>query len=597
MVYFEWQRSAVVSIDGDLDPYVRLVRAGQLVRSGAWLDTSIPGAHLGEAEELAWSRPLDVLIIGLFLPLRSLMPERQALLLAGSLVSPLLWAFCVPLCMAVLRAMSVGPFGLLCGVLAFVCHPMLNFDFEFGRSDHHSLVQLCLLAFLALTLRALGPHERRNAALAAGVAAGFGIWVHPEAILLPAIVCGFLALRWCAHDALAARMLRDLSLGTLFMLVLATLSEHGPAHFFDVEHDRVSVVHLSIFAATAALSIAFQRLEPLLQSSASRLFSAGGLGGVALGILALVYPGFHQGPLAAMDPVLYEVWFSGLVQSQPLWRLDIDEGLEHLSVTLFMSAVAVASLLWHRRHAAPGARRRIEFLLLATLVMTTLAFGYRRLTGVLAFIYIPAAAMLAEALWHAVQRRMSNARIGARISRVVAVEGLLVAAALGPQVVLFGASALAEQIRPAVPASSQASCRRELLHWIQNDRIAALSGRDRALVLTRSGDAPALLFWTDHRIVAWNHHRSTSGLMLLQRFFQADDENALYSAARETGAELALYCPGPNHSEPYWQRDDPKPLPPWITLLAGERRGDAPVLLELAPGKPHPLAARGAPRF
>ncbi len=592
LVHLEWRRAGVVSVGADLDPYVRLVRVSQLASSGAWLDSSIPDSHLGQPEEVAWSRPLDVLVLSLFLPLRALLPERDALLLAGSLVSPLLWAACVPLLIAALRPLGLGPFGILCSILAFVCHPTLTPHFDYGRCDHHALLQVCLLAFLASMLRAVDPRGAPRWSFAAGGVAGFGIWVHPEAILVPAVACGFLALRWCSKDALAAGVLRDLALGALLLLALATLCEHGPAAFLEVEHDRVSVVHVTLFAAVAALGVALRRLEPQLRGFGSRLLAAGGLAATTLGLLELAYPGFHQGPLRAMDPALREVWFSGLAQSQPLWRIHVDLGLEYLVLTLFMGALALGSLWWHRARVGAAGRRGIELLLFAAVVTTALAFGFRRLTSVLAYLYIPSMGLLAESLWRRFGRRKSGSGPGRRGVRLAAIEAILVAVALGPQVVRSAVQARVEHIRPAAEGTAQAACRDELLRWIQVDHVAELSGRHRALVLTRPSEAPALLFWTDHRIVAWNHHRSTQGLLLLDRFFRAADEAALRRAAVETGAELLLYCPGADRDEPYWRRDAPEPLPPWIATLAGDRSGDGPVLLSLEPADRPSLASR-----
>jgi hypothetical protein len=167
---------------------------------------------------------------------------------------------------------------------------------------------------------------------------------------------------------------------------------------------------------------------------------------------------------------------------------------------------------------------------------------------------------------------------------VIAVEGFLFIAAMTPHLAIAAASTLGPTSRDDSAHAENETCRTALHRWIQQDRVAGLSGLASALVLTRPDDGPALLFWTDHRIVAWNHHRSSEGLTLLDRFFHARDDGELRSAIDAVGADLVLYCPNPSRAgnERYWRREDPAPLPAWLESLAGERTGSGPVLLRVS---------------
>src|SRR5688500_16202198 len=72
------------------DEYMRLVRIERLLEPGLWFDGSIPRANAPYGEVLHWTRPLDLLILAGAWPLASLLGEREALELAGVLVSPAL---------------------------------------------------------------------------------------------------------------------------------------------------------------------------------------------------------------------------------------------------------------------------------------------------------------------------------------------------------------------------------------------------------------------------------------------------------------------------------------------------------------------------
>ena len=74
----------------DSDGYARLVRIQRLLETGAWFDVGLPRANRPDGGTLHWTRPLDVLLIILALPLAVLIGFSKALFWAGVLVGPLL---------------------------------------------------------------------------------------------------------------------------------------------------------------------------------------------------------------------------------------------------------------------------------------------------------------------------------------------------------------------------------------------------------------------------------------------------------------------------------------------------------------------------
>jgi hypothetical protein len=315
---------------------------------------------------------------------------------------------------------------------------------------------------------------------------------------------------------------------------------------------------------------------------------AGGVGVLLLATLEYFFPGFYLGPAQAMDPQLREIWFDRLVQSQSLFRTDVPDGRHYAVVTAFVLAYAVPTLWVFRTRADCEARRRIDFLLVAIVGCFAMTLVFRRAASPLALFCALPLGLLGDAL-------NERSRVSAlfpenrliRIRRGVARKGFVFLCAMTPHLVLSATDAVGSaqgmsQIRENGDEFSRAVCQQELHRWIQEDRIAQISGLDSALVITRASDAPALLFWTDHRVLAWNHHRSTDGLMLLDRFFRADSDDDLRDVIVETGVDLVLYCPSRSVLEPYWNRGGSRPPPTWMTLLAGEHSGKGPRLLGIA---------------
>ena len=107
-----------------------------------------------------WSRPFDLLIAALALPLRSFLPVDEAILLAGSLVPPLLLLLCIPLLLRAVSSLRVSPTAGCFALLPFLVHPLLTSEFKFGRADHHALLQTLLVAFCATRVSPLRLHAR-----------------------------------------------------------------------------------------------------------------------------------------------------------------------------------------------------------------------------------------------------------------------------------------------------------------------------------------------------------------------------------------------------------------------------------------------------
>lgn len=593
--YAEWIRLGVVMPPGDLDPYIRLVRVRELLAGQGWYDALIPGGQMGAAEYLAWSRPLDLLIAGIDWPLRRFLSEGKALLIAGSLVSPLLLVACVPCLVHAARTLGHGIFGTACVLLAFACHPLILPDFRFGRGDHHSLLLFCLVAFAACFLRALQTRSAHRLAWS-GVVAGLGIWVHPEFILFAALAVVFLGLQWCRGESSAAQQLGLVAAGACAAIVLGLVSEAGASKFLAVEHDRVSIVHLTLFAVVLAGALVLRGVGRHVRSVAGRASLAGMLGAVCLAALEWLYPGFHLGPVAVMDPQLHSVWFERLVQSQPLLRVDVPDGYRYVWITGLLFAYGLLHLGTLRLRVAEERRRLLDFLLVSIVGCFIMALAFRRAAAPMALFCVLPIGFLADH-WlarHARAPRPDNRF--ARIRRVVALQGFVFCCAMAPHLVLAASDALSGLAGAGTGGATTAvttSCRRELHRWIQQGRIEALSGLDSALVVTRPSDAPALLFWSRHRVVAWNHHRSAKGLILLDRFFRARSEAALRDVVSETRADLILYCPRADSTSPYWRSTAPLPLPPWLQPLAGAP-DEGPVLLRIAALHGDPASVAGA---
>lgn len=79
-----------IGID-DVDGFMRALRVEALWQGGGWFDNSIPRANAPYGETSPWSRPLDVLISVLALPLVPFLGAKSAIFWGGSLSGPVLY--------------------------------------------------------------------------------------------------------------------------------------------------------------------------------------------------------------------------------------------------------------------------------------------------------------------------------------------------------------------------------------------------------------------------------------------------------------------------------------------------------------------------
>ena len=137
----------------------------------------------------------------------------------------------------------------------------------------------------------LGP-ARPAVALAAGAAAGFGLWLSVEFMLTLAVVFAALSLVWIREGGESARKNRWHGFGLLGTIVVALAIERPPEAWFLEEADRLSVIHLLIAAAASAFWVLVAWLERrhLIERARSRLVVALCGASVAFGLLYLLYP-------------------------------------------------------------------------------------------------------------------------------------------------------------------------------------------------------------------------------------------------------------------------------------------------------------------
>jgi hypothetical protein len=514
-VWFAMRDGGAV-LDGALsgtDPYMRLVRAGELLETGDWYDSTIRRSNAPFGETLHWTRPLDVLLAGGALALMPFLPARDALQWSATGLNPSLHLLCLLLIMWAVRPVVPWSSRFLVGLL-FPLQLFLGYQFAIGRPDHHGLLILSFIWLIGATTRALVGDERANWGLRAAFPAALSIWIGVEGLVAYGVVLAALAMAWFSGRPDSAKRLRAFTSATAILLILALMIERPPVQWLVAEYDRLSFVHVVLAALVAAASFATHFKRRLLAIIAAV---------AAVAVMWLIYPAFFAGPLVQADPKFVKLLFSYAGEAAPL-----NEPHQFL---LFagpaLLAVPVLLLGWPRSKHRDSLHALL--FLLGLFVYLPLALWQARWSMYLPVLYLPAFADLLAGLLKIVAGQ-PNKRLKLVLRAPTASLLILVFAGGFPV-----ASSLLRPDAPAAPRCAADPIARYL------DRLGMETGRGMR-VMSYMTLAPAILYRSRHEVIATPYHRNATAGLDTHAVFSARDAVDAKAIVDRRGVSHVLIC-------------------------------------------------------
>ena len=521
------------------DSYMRLVRVAELMDTGAWFDHTIERSNPPQGDVLHWTRPFDLLLIGLSLLLRPIVTASQSLYWAGALISPLLQ---IALC--IVGAWAGAP--LLRGHKLWLM-PVLLAQWSIliyavpGRADHHLLLLLMVMLALGLMLRVIAAPGAYRPALAAGLVHGLGLWASVELLPLLAINLAVLGLCWALAKAPAragrAHQGTVFALGLVLVTGLATGLEHAPGQWLTPEYDRVSVVHLVVALLVLGAWGALRAAGRAVGAGAAKGLAVLALVGLGAGAaLVALYPAFLAGPFVGVDPRVTTILVDQIAEMQPLWPTSVDafaRFLRYLGAAV-LALPALAWLLVRRRGADDWAGW--AYIAVLTLAALTLALAHLRFAGGFAIVASLPLAWLIGQGFEALRARVPG------LLGVLPRAGVVLLVIFLP-LLLEGASAIAFPKAARLKAVTAAACPVDAVASVLNGPEAPFAGR-RLVFANSLGLGPPLLYRTRHGVVATPYHRNTEGIVAAHRILTATDTAAAGRLVAARGIELILICRG-----------------------------------------------------
>ncbi len=539
----------------DGDSYMRLLRVERLLETGGWFDNSLPRTNWPLGGTLHWTRLFDLLLIALALPMAPVLGMAKALYWSGVLISPL-----VHVLTAVVMAWAVRPLlglggALIAGVLTALQFGVLAYAVA-GHADHHMAFGLLCVAAFGFVLRALAdPQSGTRSAVYGGGVMALGMWLGVESQVTLGLILVVLGLAWVAEGGGRAHNAAGFCAGLLGGLVVALLIERGPEGFFDIDYDRLSVVHV-----TEVLFVLLFWRNMMSAGKRKRRFAVSPRGRLIAGFA------FAAGFLALMR-VLFDKVFThpfadnlvGQAVMQQTYEALAIGGLPHFLLYLGGAVLALPWALW-RLGTEYGKPSFWGWLLIAAGIglFTALSVNGIRWSLYAGLVFAICVADMMVAADAALDRRRV---FPARIFLKVPVMALL---AVGPLVLGVGAvQALAQSERPGV-------CSVKALAEFLNKPPWA--DRPRA-ILASANFGPEIMYRTRHRVTATLHHTNAQGIADSAEILGGVDDARILDLIGKRQVGLILLCPKSRHDEylmkgggelTFYRRLERGELPGWL---------------------------------
>ena len=519
----------------DPDSYMRMVRVGELASGSGWFDGTIDRANAPYGDTLHWTRPLDLLILLIAIPVMLLGNAEQALLVAGLVVSPLLQLATALLLIWALRPVIRPSVWFLPAVALFLQPGALAYSI-LGRADHHALLLLVFVAAAGFMLRALRQPLDARSALCAGLAAGFGMWLSIEFLMVVAVCVAGLGLPWLLGQRERVAQCKWFALGLSLVLLLALLTERPLTSLLEPSYDSISIVHYLLAVAI----LLFWRTTETIEARArggSRFVGRASLVALGLGATALllsgVYPLFFAGPMAEVDPRIVPLWLDRVLEMRPLLP---DDRSSFGQLIFYLGGALAATLLFLTVLFDERRSRQFDihlFIALACLLTTVVALRHVRFAGYAEIASVIAFAVVLDRflIW--------SERIDSDLLRGLLRGGFIGTMMMGP--LLVGSTLMAQ---PAVPTDAAgrplAGCDvLEVARFLDKD---PQWGSAPHTILAFMDIGPELLYRTRHRVIATPYHRNGNGIYDGWRMLASPDSATARALAGERGVDLVLLC-------------------------------------------------------
>jgi hypothetical protein len=531
----------------DPDDQMRIVQIRDWMAGQSWWDITQYRMNPPYGGPMHWSRLVDVPIAGMILLFGLFTGRETAEMLACAAIPLLTLGAAMWIYARLGRRLFGSGAGLLAAGMLITIVPVMS-QLVPMRIDHHGWqIVLFFAAFAALFDR----EAPRRAGIILGLSCALWMEISIEGLPFAILLLGILALRWVSpwprHDytqadtAFAWSALSIAGGSALFYTI--TESWASPQHC-----DSLSPFHVATLAAVALVvagGIYAAKAKSLALNWPARLALCALGGAAGLATLFATAPQCGGDTFGALDPLVRDYWYNRVPEGLPLWQIAAAFSANSWA-GIAAGAIALVYLLLAKRPESIADRLAIALLFVGTAAIGMLV------SRVALYAISIANIMLAPLFLDIMKRAEMLGRFATRTGlRVVAVM-LIMPAVLANYVV--GVS-FEREMAADPKAKAEDALFDKLTRQCQKPSAArALSALpEGAQLMVGLDTAPAVLVFTDLKIVASGHHRNQAAMADVIRAFigSAADARKIYKAR---GVDFLVTCEGSYELQIYYNR-------------------------------------------
>jgi hypothetical protein len=567
----------------DFDSLMRMQGVIDLLQGQHWYDHVQHRLNPPNGVFIHWTKPVDMLLLLFALPLSSFLPIQTAVLVSAAFVPPVFMVISVYLLLWAVRPLKVAAPVQLYLVLVCAAAPICWGGYGSFAVDHHFLLITLSIAATGLVVHLLSAAEifLKKYSLTLGAVIGLGIWVSPEFMVFSGVCLAYSGCCWIGNPERYRFVLPDILKTITFLLCLAVLWERRP--LWAVEHDTVSIVHLTLFVLLAGLSILLKRFHALHSGMAR--FQGAALGVVfVVGVMELLFTGFHRAHYNHVSAFVDENLLAYIIELQGLFAAQ-GKNLLVFYAYIYVFIIGMGGFLskrvraiW-RANAAP-----YFFLFVIAIAMLYMAMLQQRWAAYsiapMALFSVAVVSVLLKDTAESLSELAARCRLDIKF---LATGMLAISLAGGGLASAFVGFSIAKP--EEAKGIEQKACNAALHKFIREGKLNTVLQKPDGLVLAPTDWAPSILFWTPHSAVAGNYHRDTDGIKAVVGFFKAQTADEAKAIVMERKVDVVVYCDNEGLllryetlKSPFFKSIQEGTMQPWFTLVPVEKEPHLKVL-------------------
>jgi len=538
----------------DTDSFMHMVKAQQLAEGQDWYDMAIHGSNFPYGDEMHWTRLFDIVLLAGAYALKPFIGFKNGLLLWGIIVGPIL-GICSLLGLTWASRPILNDDAQRWLWLIFISQTMLLQVFYFGRPDHHSLLLLLFIIIIGCLLKVNTPTCTDRYVIMCAMLVSLAMWVSVEAILFVLVAFVTLWFWWLSRGGAYARQPLQFSISVLMFSTIFLLVERPLSAVMTVEYDKISVVYIFVLIlAVAATYVMFlMKNTRLIIKLVTTLLLMGG----CIGAIWSVFPSLLKGPMVGLNPDLVPIWYSKVIEAQPVWRLDIQiQIIIWGSAALFV--IYLIYLAFRKQDSAD--MQALSPLLIGFIILLPAGVAQLRTCYFLLVVIIIVLARLVDTLMLKITE-MNLGKYSTPLVRVAVLMGFMLGL---PGIGLMTASASDSSGIIGSGKISQPDLA-EMSNFLNDYKIEHPPAKT---ILTSIDFGPEIFYRTGLNIIAGPYHRNDEGILYVHNVMAAEELDIVKRMLDDRSIDLVMLCPDSSEALLYADTADKASF--YERLIAGE---------------------------